>query len=153
MVPLDHPLYGNKELNEICDAQFNARYMFSVAAHRVKIGIDWLDPETFKNPSIIKFMDKVTWEGSHWPVPQGPSSPLRVEVKARGKTFVAEKQNGHGHGRSGTEEAMTQEELSDKFRHNAVRVLTQRKIDKAVKLFIDLENVKNVREVMQEITQ
>jgi len=76
MVPLDHPLYGNKDLNEICDAQFNARYLFSVAAHRVKIGIDWLDPETFKNPSIIKFMDKVTWEGSHWPSPSGPVLPL-----------------------------------------------------------------------------
>jgi 2-methylcitrate dehydratase PrpD len=154
MVPLDHPLYGNKDLNEICDAQFNARYMFSVAAHRVKIGIDWLDPETFKNPSIIKFMDKVTWEGSHWPLPQGPASAqLRVEVKARGQKFVAEQVNGHGHGRSGTDLAMTQDELAEKFRHNAARVLTEKKVDKAVKLFINLENVKNIQEVMKEVTQ
>jgi hypothetical protein len=48
---------------------------------------------------------------------------------------------------------MTQDELADKFRQNAARVLTQRKIDKAVKLFINLENVKNVQEVMKEVTQ
>jgi 2-methylcitrate dehydratase PrpD len=154
MVPQDHPLYGNKDLNEICDAQFNARYMFSVAAHRIKIGIDWLAPETFRNPSIIRFMDKVTWEGSHWPLPQGPAAaPLRVEVKARGKTFTAEQLNGHGHGRSGTELAITQGELADKFRQNAARVLTKRKIDRAIKLFINLENVKNVQEVMKEVTR
>ncbi len=150
MVPMDHPLYGNAELNEIADAQFNARYLFAVAAHRVRVGIDWLDPETWKNPSIRKFMDRVSWEGSHMPITDGPPNPIRVEVKARGQTFKAEKLNPHG--RSGTESAMTQDELAAKFRHNALRVLTQGKIDQAVKLFVDLENVDNVQKVMKEVT-
>jgi 2-methylcitrate dehydratase PrpD len=151
MVPMDHPLYGNKALNEICDAQFNARYLFSVAAHRIKIGIDWLDPETLKNPSIIKFMDKVSWEEYHTPSPRNPSVvPARVEVTARGQKFTVEKDNPHG--RSGTDVAMTQDELAAKFRHNALRVLTQGKIDQAVKLFVNLENVDNVQKVMKEVT-
>jgi 2-methylcitrate dehydratase PrpD len=150
MVPMDHPLYGNKELNEIADAQFNARYLFSAAAHRVKIGIDWLDPETWKNPSIRKFMDKVTWEGSHMPITGGPMAPIRVEVKARGQVFKAEKV--HAHGRSGTESAMTQDELADKFRHNAARVLPQAKTDAAIRLFVKMEDIDNVQKVMQEVT-
>ncbi|MBN1191529.1 MAG: MmgE/PrpD family protein [Dehalococcoidales bacterium] len=152
MVPMDHPLYGNKTLNNIEDAQFNARYLFSVAAHRVKIGIDWLDPETLRNPSIIKFMDKVSWEEYHTPSPRDPSVvPAKVEVKARGQTFYAEKD--YPHGRSGTESAMTQDELADKFRHNALRVLTEGQIDRAIKLFTDLENVDNIQKVMKEVTK
>jgi 2-methylcitrate dehydratase PrpD len=151
MVPMDHPLYGNKAMKEIADAQFNARYMFSVAAHRVKIGIDWLDPETLSNPDILRFMDKVTWEEYHTPSPRNPSVvPAKVEVIARGEKFSAEKDNPHG--RVGTESAMTQDELVAKFRHNAIRVLTQGKIDRAVKNFLKLEDVKNIEQIMREVT-
>jgi 2-methylcitrate dehydratase PrpD len=151
MVPMDHPLYGNKAVNEIADAQFNARYMFSVAAHRVKIGIDWLDPDTMKNPDILRFMDKVTWEEYHIPSPRNPLVvPAKLEVKARGKQFNAERDNPHG--RVGTEAAMTQDELVAKFRHNAKRVLTQQKIDSAVNNFLKLEDVKNIEQVMKEVT-
>lgn len=151
MVPMDHPLYGNKTLEAIEDAQFNARYMFSAAAHRVKIGIDWLDPETFNNPDIRSFMDKVTWEEYHIPSPRNPAVvPAKVEVVARGEKFKLEKDNPHG--RVGTESAMTQNELVAKFRHNASRVLTSKKIDNAVKNILELENIQNIRQVMTDLT-
>ena len=149
-VPMDHPLYGNKAINEIADAQFNARYMIAVAAHRVEVGIDWLDPETISNPDIVRFMDKVTWEEYHTPSSRNPKVvPAKVEVMARGKKFSAEKDNPRG--RVGTESALTQDELVAKFRHNAKRVLTQGKIDRAVKGFIKLEDVKNINQVMSEV--
>jgi 2-methylcitrate dehydratase PrpD len=151
MVPMDHPLYGNKTVKNIEDAQFNARFMFSVAAHRVKVGIDWLDPETLGNPDILRFMDKVTWEEYPQPAPGSPPVfPARVEVTARGKKFSAEKAAPRG--RVGTEFAFTQDELVAKFRHNAIRVLTQGKIDKAVRSFVELEDVKNIEQVMREVT-
>jgi 2-methylcitrate dehydratase PrpD len=150
-VSMDHPLYGNRALKEIADAQFNARYIFSVAAHRVKIGIDWQDPETFSNPDILRFMDKVTWEEYRIPSPRNPSViPAKVEVIARGEKFSGEKDNPRG--RVGTESAMTQHELVAKFRHNAIRVLTQEKIDSAVKSFLKLEDVKNIGQLMREVT-
>jgi 2-methylcitrate dehydratase PrpD len=151
MVPMDHPLYGNRALNEIADAQFNARYLFAVAAHRVKIGIDWQDPETMKDPSILRFMDKVSWEEYHTPSPRNPAVvPAKVEVVARGIKFSQEQD--HPHGRAGTESAMTQAELVAKFRENAKRVLTQPKIERAVNTFLKLENVKNIEEIMREVT-
>lgn len=151
MVPMDHPLYGNKTVRNIEDAQFNARYLFAVAAHKVKIGIDWLDPETLSNPSILRFMDKVTWE-EYRPAAGGgpPVAPARVEVTARGKKFTAERSAPRG--RVGTEYALTQDELAAKFRHNAIRVLTSEKIDRAVKGFIGLEEVPNIGQVIREVT-
>ncbi len=151
LVHYDHPLYGNAELNEICDCQFNARYILSVAAHRVKIGIDWLDPDTMNNPGIRSFMNKVTWEPRVTPSSRIPGSLMsRVEVVARGQEFVVEKDDIHG--RSGNEFAMTQDELAAKFRHNANRVLPKVKIDRAVESFLKLEDVKNVEQVMREVT-
>ena len=151
MVPMDHPLYGNPALNEIADAQFNARYMFAAAAHRIKIGIDWLDPQTMKNPSILRFMDKVTWEEYHTPSSRNPSVvPARIEVLARGQKFSLEKD--HPHGRVGTESAMTQDELLSKFRHNALGVLAPSRIEKAARKFINLENLDNVQLLMAELT-
>lgn len=150
-VSMDHPLYGNRALKEIADAQFNARYIFSVAAHRVKIGIDWQDPETFSNPDILRFMDKVTWEEYRIRSPKNPAViPAKVEVMVRGEKFSGEKDNPRG--RVGTESAMTQHELVAKFRHNAIGVLTQEKIDSAVKNFLKLEDVKNIGQLMREVT-
>lgn len=149
-VPMDHPLYGSKAINEIADAQFNARYMIAVAAHRVKVGIDWLDPETIGNPDIVKFMDKVSWEEYHTPSSRNPGVvPAKVEVVARGQEFSAEKDNPRG--RVGTESALTQDELVAKFRNNAKRVLPQLKINRAVKGFLELEDVKNVDQVISEV--
>ena len=150
MVPMDHPLYGNKALNEMADAQFNARYMLSAAAHRIKVGADWLDPETYNRPDIRNFMDKVTWEEYHTPSPRNPAVvPAKVEVTARGQKFHAEKDFKHG--TSGTESAMTQDELVTKFRHNSARVLTHQKIDRAVDLFLRLGDIENIEAVMKAV--
>ena len=64
---MDHPLYGNKEIKSIADAQFNPRYIFSAAAHRVPIGVEWVDKATMTNPEILRFMDKVTFEENRKP--------------------------------------------------------------------------------------
>ena len=151
LVPMDHPLYGNKALSSIEDAQFNARYLFSVAAHRVKVGIDWLDPETLSRSDIRNFMEKVSWEQHRTPSPRDPKVvPAKVEVKARGKKFCVERD--HPHGRIGTNFTVTEDELVAKFRHNALRVLTQNKIDNAVKNLLGLEDVKNIQSILKEVT-
>ena len=105
------------------------------AAHRIKIGVEWLDPDTMKNPQILKFMDKITCLSYS---PKGSSAkkapaipPTRVEVVARGKTFTEE--IIHKRGTAGSEVSWTDKEVVEKFRHNAARVLTQDKIDRVVK--------------------
>jgi UDP-N-acetyl-D-mannosaminuronate dehydrogenase len=35
-------------------------YNYALIAHRVTRGVEWADPDTRRNPQILKFMDKVT---------------------------------------------------------------------------------------------
>lgn len=150
-VGMDHPLYGNKEIKTISDAQFNPRYMFAVAAYRVSTGPEWVDAATMTNPEILRFMNKVTWEEYGKPAGKGSSNPpSRCEVVARGKTFTSEKE--YSRGTVGTEAAMTDDELIEKFRHNAARVLRSDKIERAVQAFLKLEEIDDISRLMKEVT-
>ena len=42
------------------DVQFSLPFVFAVAAHRIKIGAEWQDWDTIRNPKIREFMKKVT---------------------------------------------------------------------------------------------
>ena len=153
-VPMDHPLYGNKTIKNIEDAQFNARYIFSVAAHRVKIGIDWLDPETINNPDIQRFMDKVTWLGHPDYMKELENNPMsslsKAEVVARGKTFTVERKNRRG--TTGTDARWTEKDAVEKFRHNAVRILTKDKINNAVEALLELDKIGDISQLMRQVT-
>ncbi len=55
------PKGAKKEIEGIYAAQFNQPYNMSLLAHRVRRGVEWVDPDTMKNPAILDFMDKVTF--------------------------------------------------------------------------------------------
>ncbi len=153
---VEMPCFTNPEIANIVDAQFNPRYVFSVVANRIKVGVEWLDMETIKSPQIQGFMKRVKISCQAHPeygkqLLANPLSALsKVEVIARGQKFSAERR--HEPGRVGTESRMTEEELVSKFRHNASRVLTQNKIDEAVKVLLALEKVGDLASLMQIIT-
>lgn len=146
-------ILSGKELENPSAAQFNVPYVTAVAAHRVKTGPEWHDKETVRNPEILKFMNKVTVH----PHPdyqktllKDPVSNLaKCEVQARGKVFTVERKNRRGS--AGTEAAATDNDLINKFRHNAERILTQQKIDRAVNMLMDLENLDHISRLMAEI--
>ena len=147
------PCFTNQEVINLVDAQFNPRYVFAVAAHRVKIGVEWQDEDMMKNPKILEFGKKI----SCIPHPEfgkkGPGGfPLfisKVEIVARGKTYSKESTRQRGSAR-GTE--LRDEELIEKFRHNAARVLTQNKINNAIQAFLNLENLTSIEELMEHIS-
>jgi 2-methylcitrate dehydratase PrpD len=144
-VGMDHPLYGNKEIKSIADAEFNPRYFFSAAAYRIPVGVDWVDATTMANPEILRFMDKVTFEEN-----RKPNMPSRCDVTAGGKIFTSEKEFSHG--TVGTPAAITDDELIEKFRHNASRALGQDKTKRAVQAFLKLEEIENISKLMKEVT-
>ncbi len=138
-------------------AQFHPPYLFSLLAHRVKIGPEWHDKTTIRDPKIIKFMDKVTCDAS-LPDPQlrttaSPANvPSRVEVKARGKTFTLELERDQRRGTLGSKRAPTDDDIISKFRHNTERILTQEKIDMAVEALVNLEKIDNISQLIHHIT-
>ncbi len=147
-------LFGQKDLECISAAQFNPRYMFSMVANRVKRGPEWYETETMQNPEIHKFMDKVTWEmhpDYDKAMREDPLSALsKCEVVARGKKFVVERK--HRRGTTGTEDAPTDADIVKKFRHNAMRILTLEKIERAVKVLESLEKVDTTGDLIRELT-
>jgi 2-methylcitrate dehydratase PrpD len=144
-------LFRNTEIDNIVDAQFSIPYNFSLAAHRVTVGVEWQDIETLRNPKILEFMKKVKLTG-----PDAASSMMgaqRVEVVAKGQTFTEERTIARGGPVSSTGNIqLTDEELEKKFRHNAVRILAENKIERAVKTIWNMEKVENTQELMDQIT-
>jgi 2-methylcitrate dehydratase PrpD len=146
------PCFTNPELVNIQDAQFNPKYVFALAAHRIKIGVEWQDEHMMRDPRILDFGKKITC----LPNPEfgkndasGRPMNSRVIVKARGNTYTEENSRPRG-GAHGT--LLTDGELIAKFRHNAQRVLTQNKIDKAVEALTNLEKIPNINQVMENIS-
>jgi 2-methylcitrate dehydratase PrpD len=147
------PCFINPEIINIQDAQFNPRYVFAVAAHRVKIGVEWQDPDTMRDPKILEFGKKITCIPHPEFGKKGPDGfPLflsKIEIGARGQIYTEESFGARGSKR-GTE--LKDEELVEKFRHNAARSLTQSKINSAVNAFLNLEKVADIAEVMENVS-
>jgi 2-methylcitrate dehydratase PrpD len=141
------PIKG-KELTNVVDFQFSLPYILGVVAYGVKIGPEWQDWDTIKDPRILGFAKKVTLNVN----PESSKRPSLniVEVVAKENTFKAEKTQPM-YGRKG-ERQLDDKQLAGKFRDNASRILTQNKIDGAIESLLNLEKMPSTVELMQEIT-
>jgi 2-methylcitrate dehydratase PrpD len=152
------PRGANKEMAGIYAAQFNQAYNFSLLAHRVRRGVEWVDPDTMKNQAILGFMDKVAFHADPDFTKKAETEriedprvrPARVEVTARGKLFTSEIKFRRGD--TFTDLNWTQEDAVSKFRHNAERILTGGKIERATKMLLNLETINQVSQLINEIT-
>lgn len=136
------PAFTNRELNNIVDIQFGPAYTFAMAAHGIPKGVDWQDMEMVRSPRIFEFSKKVTYTVH---LEFGQKQVSLVEVAARGKIFKEEAPFSSLH-------ELTGEELEEKYKHNAAKILTKDKIEGSVRTFIDLEKVENVSELMSQVT-
>lgn len=151
------PVYRIRQLRSHMDAQFNPFYNIAMIAYKIRI-CDWQDQATMKDPRIVEFMNKVSFEvyprfeetrkqemaeGRPYIVRR----PAAAEVTARGQRFTAEIEYTRW-GPSDIEELRTtDEELVNKFRINAGKILPSHKVDKAVEYIFDLEKQDDVCEL------
>jgi 2-methylcitrate dehydratase PrpD len=130
----------------ISGAQFNPRYVFSVAAHRVPTGAEWYTPQTMADSDILDFMGRVDCEalpGYRDALTVDPlANPARVEVVARGRTYSEKRAYRHGTVRGA--ERPSDVELEAKFRHNAEKVLTPGQGQRALEMLCELERLSDV---------
>jgi hypothetical protein len=73
-----------------------------------------------------------------------------VEVVARGEKFTEESM--YNRGAPFTEGEAKDEELVEKFRQNASRILTEDKIEAAVKSLLELEKMGDAAELVKQVT-
>ncbi|MFC1935968.1 MmgE/PrpD family protein [Chloroflexota bacterium] len=151
----DKAICRNNQLKTHVDAQFSVAYVFSAMAHGIRIGADWQSLDSIRNPRILDFMKRVKFdphsEYGKAALEDPYSRVSMVEVVANGKTFKEETR--YAKGTPFPEEArMTDQELSNKFRENASRILPWEKIDKALQLILDLEEMDEVSGLMEALT-
>jgi 2-methylcitrate dehydratase PrpD len=146
---------ASKEIHSISGAQFNMPYNMGVLAHRVRRGVEWVDPDTLNNPAILGFIDKVTVKPHPNYLKELEIDPLsnlaKVELVARGKTIEVERKYRRGTV-GGTEALPSDDQFLGKFKHNAERILTKNKIERAAQILINLEKLDSVSELMRQVT-
>ncbi len=153
------PLCTNRDpVNEV-QAQFSMAYIFSLAAHRVPRGMEWYATANMKDPQIRAFMDKVTYSPYQQENPTGGASgeivtestgKSRVEVAARGRTYHAERSYRRGLPVP-ADARMSDDDLNEKFRHNASGVLSKKKTNTAIECLWNLEKLKNLSLLMNAL--
>lgn len=152
---VDRHLWRNRKMASHVDAQFNAAYPFAAAAYRLVPGPAWQSKEALENADILGFQDRVTM--GTYPrygelLLKDPRSPItKVEIRARGQTFVEERRWIKGNPYPDSAQ-MSDEDLIGKFRNNASGALSKRKLDEAVKAVMEIEKLESVRELIKQIT-
>lgn len=151
---MESPLFSKKDVESISDAQFNPGHVFGAAAYRIPRGVEWYDQDTMNHPGIRSFGEKIICRNHPdygKTLQRDPLSALsKVEVVAKGTTYVQEIM--YRRGSAGTEAALSESELVNKFRHNAARVLTKGKTERAIDALLNLDQVDHVANLMREVT-
>lgn len=147
------PVFHNRNIQNQIDAQFSVAYNLSVLAFGGKPGPGWHDWNTLNDPAIRQFMNKVTFEphpGYAEAMKKNPQARIaKVEVSARGRTFVEERAFAKGSPSPDPSTLMTDDDLITKFKTNASLILTAGKMNEACRQLMELESVGDVGVLMQ----
>lgn len=147
------PVWLNRQVEHVHDAQFSIAHGLAVGAHHVPPGKAWQDPDLVFGDSVRSLMDKVTFTPHpEWANAIGDhpaARPTRVEVDARGATFSAERSFPKGSPSPDPASLLTTDELVAKFRANAEDAVPADRLDELVGLLLDLEHVTDLGEVMR----
>lgn len=142
------PTFLNRHIRHVTDAQMAFIHGLAVAASGVKPGKSWQYADTVFDPGILALMEKISWA----PNPafydayhaDRASRPSRLEIDARGRTFVGEK--GYPKGSPSPDPAtfMTTAEIVEKFLGNAEGVLAPSQASRLVDAVLDLERIDDI---------
>lgn len=147
------PTFMTREIHRPFDAQFSFAHGLAMVAHQVPPGRAWQDPAVVYDESVLGLMSRVVWKPHpDWAaaVARNPAArPSRVEVDARGTTFVGERDFPRGSRSPDPSTHMSTAEVVDKFLHNAEGVIDADAAARIADHVMDLEQVENVAEVLR----
>jgi 2-methylcitrate dehydratase PrpD len=150
---VERPVWLHDDVQHPHEAQFSIAHGLAVGAHMIEPGPAWQQPETLQKPSVLELMKKVTFAPhpdyvsilSHDP----SARPTRIEVDARGETFVVERTHPKGSPSSDPAIHMSTDEVVAKFRTNAEGRLTPDAAERLVEGVMGLEKVRDVRGLLR----
>lgn len=133
------------------DAQFSGPYVLAMAIYGYEPGPAWQSQTALTDPKLRQFMKKVKMITAPRYYELKAQDPLswyaKVEIDARGKTFVAETDYSKGTNRDGFR--ISDEELDRRFFNNAQIILPVEKINKAIKGLRNIEQYDDLQEVFK----
>lgn len=146
------PLWVTRDITHVTQAQFSMAHGLALGAHRIAPGKQWQSPDVVFNPSVMQLMEKVHYEPHadyEAQLARNPASrPARIEVRARGETFVGELLYPKGSPSPDPASRMTNDEISEKFIGNAQGVLSPQATDTVLKLLWELENADDMTHII-----
>jgi 2-methylcitrate dehydratase PrpD len=149
----EQPVWLNRQIEHVNDAQMSMAHGVAMAAHRPRDGRAWQDPALVFSPSVLALMAKVTIEVHPDYVKllttHGASRPAWVELRARGQRFVGEKRFPKGSPSPDPETYMTNDELIHKFRQNADGVLSASNIDRLIDAVMTIDETDDMSALMR----
>lgn len=150
---VEQPVWLNTRIEHVQDAQFSIAHGIALGAHRVPPGKGWQDPALVFGDSVMGLMDKVRIEVHPDYVAlrarHPGSQPARLELRARGRTFVGEQLFPRGIHSDDPASYIGTDELVAKFRVNAEGVLKAPIRDRVVEALLDLEAVEDIGAILR----
>lgn len=141
-------------VNNQIDAQFSGPYCIALAALNYKVGPAWQDKKALTDPWVQEFMRKVTMhvapEYAKYRKKDMNTWYGRVEIEARGETFVEETLFSRGTNIDGWR--LTDEDFKERFRTCASVILPDYKIERAIELIMTLEEQPDLNELMNNLS-
>jgi 2-methylcitrate dehydratase PrpD len=138
-------LWKNRDIKTHIEAQFSAAYVFSLVCHRVEAGYKWQIPQTYNDPKILDFMEKINIFT--------PASP-DYEKKENGVEVIAYDNKTKKEKRYTERDVwasiyqINDQELYEKFISNAREVIPAEKARKVFKTILTLDELDDVSKLM-----
>lgn len=152
----ERPCWVNRTIERVEDAQFSMAHGIALAAHDLPLGKAWQDPKNVFSDSVMSLMKRVTTKvhPDYAKAISGnaASRPARVDIRARGQHYIEEKSYPKGTPSPDPSSKMTDEELTAKFRHNCMDVLSPAQADSLIDALWTLDTVKDFGAVMRLCT-
>jgi 2-methylcitrate dehydratase PrpD len=149
------PTWVNEDIRNPRDAQFSMTHGLALAAHRFPPGRPWQTQEAVRTPSVLGLMERSTFHANPDYTEALASNPAarqsKVEVRARGQVFSAERSYPKGSPSPDESTYMTDAELIEKFRRNVDGVLSEADADAVVEASLDLRGVDDVAALVRRV--
>jgi 2-methylcitrate dehydratase PrpD len=145
------PVWLNTKIEHVIDAQNSMSHGLALAAHRIPPSKAWQDPAVVFDSSVMELMGKVVTNShpqySGYLTEYPTTRPVRVEIDARGTTFVEERSFPKGTPSSDPSTTMSTDELVAKFRTNAKGTVADHDVDAVIAAVLNLEDVGDLRDL------
>jgi len=139
-------LWKNRDIKTHIEAQFSTAYVFSLVFHRVEKGYKWQISQTYNDPKILEFMERINIYTPASPDYENKEHMVEV-ITYDEKTNREERYTERDVWTSISQ--MGDQEFYEKFISNAKEVISAEKAEKVLKTILTLDELDDSAKLMK----